>query len=157
MDSTPGTSSDYQSSLRVQGKRRESLLRLWSYLWQVSTPKPYCGQLNDSWGNSMVIQWLRAGLPRCRKLGSIPSQETTIPHAAGQLSQHATAPEALMLQSPCTTTRPSTATKEPRDTMKILQLRPQTAKWIKILQAKSGCISTRLRDSLKWIKNWISI
>ena len=131
MDSTPGASSDYQSSLRVRGKRRESLFRLWSYLWQVSTPKPYCRQVKNSWGDSMVVQWLRIGLPQCRKLGSIPSRETKIPHVIGQLSLHATTTEAHVLQSPGTTTRPSTATKEPQDTMKILQLRPQTAKWMK--------------------------
>ena len=128
MDSTPGASSDYQSSLRVWGKRRESLFRLWSYLWQVSTPNAYCRQVKNSWWDSMVVQWLRIGLPRCRKLGSIPGQETKIPHATGQLSLHTTTTEAHVLQSPCTTTRPSTAAKEPHDTMKILPLRPQAAK-----------------------------
>ena len=37
----------------------------------------------------LVVQWLRICLPNAGDMGSVPSQETKIPHAMGQISLHA--------------------------------------------------------------------
>ena len=46
-------------------------------------------------GTSSVVPWFRIQLPMQGTVGSVPDQGTKIPHAAGQLSPHATTREPM--------------------------------------------------------------
>ena len=67
----------------------------WSSEMQAQTPVLLTHQECFSPGTSLVVQWLRICLPKQGDMGSIPGRRTEVTYAAGQLSLHTTATEAL--------------------------------------------------------------